>query len=181
MENLITTENDKDEILRKTAKEMAFSDIGSQKLSETIEKMKRALKERDDAVAIAAPQIGESLRMFILSGKALLIESLGKDTEGEREMKPDMVFINPEIINLSKEKNVVEEGCLSVPHKCGLVERSQKAKIKALDEEGNKIERGASNLIAEIFQHEMDHLNGILFTDIAKKVYSISENVAEKI
>ena len=79
----------------------------------------------------------------------------------------------PILIKLSKEKEVIEEGCLSVRDYYGKIKRATKATVRAYDENGNVFERGGGRLLAQIFQHEMDHLNGILFTDTAKDVQKI--------
>ena len=81
-----------------------------------------------------------------------------------------MVFINPKISKLSKEKEWTPEGCLSVRWLYGKTYRSKKASISAYDENSKKFTRGASGLLAQIFQHETDHLNGILFIDHAKDI-----------
>jgi peptide deformylase len=157
-------------VLRKIAKEVASKDIGSEKLKDVIRRMKQAVRAEDDGVAIAAPQIGESLRIFIVAGRALAIMDKKKDPEASELDYEDLIFINPEMTKLSKKKRKMEEGCLSVRWLYGKVERSERASIKALDENGRKIERGATGLLAQIFQHEMDHLNGVLFIDKATDI-----------
>ena len=82
----------------------------------------------------------------------------------------DLIFINPKITKLSQKKGWVPEGCLSVRWLYGKTLRSQKASIEAYDEHGKKFIRGASGLLAQIFQHETDHLDGILFIDHAKDI-----------
>lgn len=114
-------------------------------------------------VAIAAPQIGVPLRIF-------LVEDMSPERK-DGTVIPLLVAINPEIVKMSKRKKVVGEGCLSVPNAYGAVERSLQATIRAYDEEGNIYERGGSGLLAQIFQHEVDHLDGILFVDRAEKVW----------
>lgn len=151
-------------VLREVAKEVAMSDITSPKIKRIIAEMKVSLASQDDGVAIAAPQIGYSLRIFIISEK---VEKITKKTSATT------VFINPEIKKLSKEKKSMEEGCLSVRYLYGKVSRAQKTTIEAHDENGNKFIKGASGLLAQIFQHETDHLNGILFIDKAKYVEEI--------
>ncbi|MEX2014214.1 MAG: peptide deformylase [Parcubacteria group bacterium] len=151
-------------VLREKAKPVAVKDIGSKEVQAVLERMKKLLAAEDDGVAIAAPQIGESLRIFIVSGAILSL----KGTK-----KPDAVFINPEIIRASKKRKKVEEGCLSIRWLYGKVNRSEKITITAYDETGRKFERGASGLLAQIFQHETDHLDGILFTDKAEGVQDI--------
>ena len=124
--------------------------------------MKKALASQDDGVAIAAPQIAVPLRLFVVSGKITELIT-GKKTK-------DTVFINPEIIKLSKDKKTMEEGCLSVRPYYGKTKRSTKATIRAYNEKGEIFEMGASGLMAQVFQHETDHLEGILFTDHATDV-----------
>src|SRR4051812_5070858 len=165
-------------VLRQTAKPVLIKDISSKKVQTVIQAMKKAVKKEDDGVAIAAPQIGESLRIFVVAGRTLaLLNKKGeqKDEEGAEESLQylDLVFINPEITKLSRKKKMMEEGCLSVRWLYGEVERSERAVIKAYDENGKKFERGASGLLAQIFQHEVDHLNGILFIDKAVNVEDI--------
>lgn len=154
-------------VLRKPAKEVRLEDIASEKVQNVIERMKQAVRAEDDGVAIAAPQIGESLRIFVVAGRALAIMDKKKDPEVNELDYDDLVFINPEITKLSKKKKAMEEGCLSVRWLYGKVIRSERASIKAYDETGKRIERGASGLLAQIFQHEIDHLDGVLFIDKA--------------
>lgn len=155
-------------ILRGKAKPVLIKDIPTKKIQKIISDMKKALATQDDGVAIAAPQIGQDLRIFVVAGKTKAIIA----NEDEKTSKyTDEVFINPEIIKSSREKNIMEEGCLSVRWLYGKVKRSAKVEISAYDEHGKKIRRGASGLMAQIFQHEIDHLEGILFTDKAKDVH----------
>jgi len=151
--------------LRKVATTVAAEDISSPQIQAVIKKMIKALEEQDDGVAIAAPQIGESLRIFVVSGK-VFVKNYPDHEPGEKV--PDtLVCINPKILKLSQEKKSVPEGCLSVRWLYGNVLRSTKAKIEAYDAQGKKFSRGGSGLLAQIFQHEIDHLDGILFTDTA--------------
>lgn len=160
-------------VLREQAKRVSLAEIGTKKLGDIIARMKAALHEQEDGVAIAAPQIGVGLRIFMVSGKAASMYR-GKDsklhTAKGAEPKADTVFINPEIIKLSKNKKMMEEGCLSVRWQYGEVKRSEKATVRALDERGRKFEVGGSGLMAQIFQHETDHLDGLLFIDKAKNL-----------
>lgn len=144
--------------LRMNAEEVKPNEIGGEKLKEIIEKMKTALHGEDDGVAIAAPQIDVPLRIFIVSKKVLT-----KSTE-------DMVFINPVITKLGKKKEPMSEGCLSVRWKYGLVKRATTATVKALNEKGNEFVLSGKGLLAQIFQHETDHLNGVLFIDKATNI-----------
>lgn len=160
-------------MLRDIAKAVSIKDIKSKKIRAIIDNMKKVLHAEDDSVAIAAPQIGESLRMFVVNGQALTLASRAKKKTGANKKLEDLVFINPEIIKASKKKRKMEEGCLSVRYLYGQVKRSEKVVIRAYDETGRQSERGVSGLLAQIFQHEIDHLNGILFTDKAENVQDI--------
>lgn len=155
----------KDPVLRKVAAEVPQTEITSAKIQKIIKEMKDVLATQDDGIAIAAPQIGVSLQIFFVSGAVLKLAD--KEYKGG---DADLVFINPVITKLSREKQEVEEGCLSVRWKYGKIKRAMKASIKAYDEKGNLFERGASGLLAQVFQHEVDHLNGILFIDEAYDV-----------
>jgi len=157
--------------------------------------MKALLAKEDYGVALAAPQVGESLKLFIVSGKALArgrrnapdegSEEKGEDAikeeeEEEEEALPDLVYINPELLKLSRQKTKKHEGCLSIRKKWGEVMRAEKATIRAYDENGVRFTRGASGFLAHIFQHEMDHLDGILYSDKATAIYDEQEERKQK-
>jgi peptide deformylase len=161
-------------VLREKAKEILIKEIKSPKIKKVLKEMSFALKSQSDGVAIAAPQIGYPLSIFVVSGKIfhknfVRGEQALKETP-EKEIPKDLVFINPKIFKLSREKEWLPEGCLSVRWLYGNVFRSKKATVTAYDENGKKITRGASGLLAQIFQHETDHLNGTLFIDKAKDI-----------
>jgi peptide deformylase len=158
-------------VLREIAQDVPLKEITSAKIKKVLKDMKTALDSQDDGVAIAAPQIGVPLRIFIISGAVLDMIKNGK--EKKDPTVPDLVFINPEITKLSKSAEWMEEGCLSVRYLYGKVKRSTKASVVAYDEHGKKFERGGSGIVAQIFQHETDHLNGTLFVDKAKDVEDI--------
>lgn len=143
-------------ILRETAKPVEAEGIGSKKIRDLIARMNAELDSQEDGVAIAAPQVGSPLRLFIVSGKIF-----------KTKTGPNIVFINPALQKLSKKKQVMEEGCLSVRWLYGKVERSEKATVRATDENGKVFTKGGSGLLAQAFQHEMDHLDGVLFIDKA--------------
>jgi len=167
MRNIVQKE---DKILRQKAKELSVPEITTPKIQKVLKEMSMSLRSQNDGVAIAAPQIGYSLRIFVVSGKIFdkdFVRGEGLPTE-KKEAPKDLVFINPEISRLSREKEWLPEGCLSVRWLYGKTHRSKKATITAYDENGKKFTRGASGLLAQIFQHETDHLNGTLFIDHAK-------------
>ncbi len=157
-------------ILRQKAKAVPVSEITSSKIAGVIADMSAAMSLQKDGIAIAAPQIGVPLRIFVVSGN--LLRQADKTYTGEGG---DLVFINPEILKLSKEKKEMEEGCLSVRWLYGKVKRSTRATLRAYNEKGEKIERGTSGLLAQIFQHETDHLEGDLFIDKAEEVWEMSD------
>lgn len=170
MINIVQKENS---ILREIARDIPLADITSKRVERIIADMKQAIAEQDDAVAIAAPQIGESLRIFVISGKVFLEEYPEADEIDPNDIPPDLVCINPKIIKLSKDKKKMSEGCLSVRWLYGKVRRATRASISAYDEHGKSFTRGASGLLAQIFQHEIDHLDGILFIDTADEIEEI--------
>lgn len=160
-----------DSVLRKVAKTVTKQEIGSPKFKKILSHMKTVLADEEFGVAIAAPQIGESLRIFIVSGKAFVSEE--EESEEPKEpakVPPDMVFINPKIIRTSKAKREMSEGCLSVRGKYGTVTRFEKATVRALNEKGKEFTYHGSGLIAHIFQHEIDHLDGVLYIDKAVRL-----------
>ncbi|MEX0917271.1 MAG: peptide deformylase [Candidatus Paceibacterota bacterium] len=154
-------------VLREKARDVPLSDIGSKKIKAIINRMKEALDGEKDGVAIAAPQIGESVRIFIVSPIAF---AECKDAKPEDIPNETLVFINPEIIKKSRKTEFMDEGCLSVRPLYGDVRRASKATVRAYDRQGKSFERGGSGLLAQIFQHEIDHLDGILFIDKAKNI-----------
>jgi peptide deformylase len=153
-------------VLREVAKEVASEEIGGSDLTQIISNMKEALNSIPEGVAIAAPQIAISKRITVISKR---VGDILDKAEGS-PFHDDLVLINPVITKLSKEKEMMDEGCLSIPHTFGKVERSTKASIEALNEKGERIALGGGGLVAQIFQHEVDHLNGILFIDKAVDV-----------
>ena len=159
--------------LSTVASEVPLADITSPRIQKIIKNMRQALATQADGVGLAAPQIGVSLRIFIVSGKIFHPE--WRRFEGLKSSEiptpDDLVFINPEIVKLSKKTKLLNEGCLSVRPYYGDVERSLNATVRAWNEKGEVFVRGASGLLAHIFQHEVDHLNGILFIDKAINIH----------
>ncbi len=171
MKEIVQKEN---KVLHEIAKEIPVSEISTPKIKKVLKEMSLALKSQSDGVAIAAPQIGYKLSIFVVSGK-IFHKDFVRGEEAfkeipEKEIPKDIVFINPKISKLSKEKEWLPEGCLSVRWLYGKTYRSKKATVTAYDENGKKFQRGASGLLAQIFQHETDHLKGILFIDHAKDI-----------
>jgi peptide deformylase len=109
-------------------------------------------------VGLAAIQIGVPLRMVTMDVSK---------TEGERH---PMVLINPEIVWASEEKRVYEEGCLSIPEYYEEVERPDRVRFRYMNLQGETVEQEAEDLMATCVQHEIDHLNGVLFIDHLSKL-----------
>jgi peptide deformylase len=163
-------------VLRQKAKKVLIRDISSKEIQDVIKKMKDALHKEWDGVAIAAPQIGVSLRIFVVAGMIFDEYFIRREKfpDGYVTPHPDLVYINPEITKISKTKKWMKEGCLSVRPLYGEVRRSTHATVRAYDEHGKAFVRGAGGLLAHIYQHETDHLDGILFIDHARDVHALN-------
>jgi peptide deformylase len=172
MRYIVTAE---DPVLRTRAGEVKSDDIQTNRIKEIICDMKDAMAKEKFGVAIAAPQVGESLRIFVVAGKAMADRT---NQEYSENVHTDLVCINPEVTKISKKIKTGDEGCLSIPGKYGTkVDRHDKISITYYNEAGEKKERGASGFLARVFQHEIDHLNGVLYTDIATEVIDVDENL----
>jgi peptide deformylase len=117
-------------------------------------------------VGLAAPQIGLS--------KRLIVVEFG-DERDEDIPKQLYVMANPEIVNQSGDKVAGIEGCLSIPGLVGEVDRARVVTVRGQDQYGKKMKIRAQGWLARIFQHEIDHVNGILYTDRTKKIWQIDE------
>tara|TARA_Y100001970_G_scaffold204190_1_gene248606 strand:+ start:350 stop:874 length:525 start_codon:yes stop_codon:yes gene_type:complete len=118
-------------------------------------------------IGLAAIQIGVPKRVVVM------------DLAKNDEKKNPMYFINPEIIWKSEEKSSYEEGCLSIPNQFAKIERAEKCNVKYLDYNGNKKKIEATGLLSTCLQHEIDHLNGILFIDYLSKLKK--DNIIKKV
>lgn len=154
--------------LHQIAEEVPLEEISSAKIQKVIKDMRSALLACPRGVAIAAPQIGVSLRIFLVH-----------DTTAEKTDRasriPDLVAINPRIVKTSKKKEEMEEGCLSVPNLYGKTCRYKNATVRAFDEHGVEYTRDAGGLLAQIFQHETDHLDGTLYVDHAHETWETND------
>lgn len=165
--------------LRQTAQDIPLEDIRGARIRKLIDQMKMLLANEKFGVALAAPQVGQPLKLFIVSGRALARDSRNSPDEEHDDVQdekvlpplPDQVYINPTMTKLSRGRSGKHEGCLSVRGKWGIVPRAEKATVRAFDEEGRPFTRGASGFLAHVFQHEMDHLAGILYTDKATELF----------
>lgn len=159
--------------LHAMAEEITPEEFASGLPKKIIRDLKHAIKtykvDGFTAVAIAAPQIGISKRIFIID-----------DQSKDKDRLPSIVAVNPRFIKVSTKNHLVGEGCLSIPDKYGLVRRATNVTLEAYDENGQKFTRGAGGLLAQIIQHEHDHLDGILFTDRAEKVWNKDDIEAKR-
>jgi peptide deformylase len=157
-----------DPVLKRKARAITKFDKNLQTLIDDMVETMRAAP----GVGLAAPQIG-------LSDRLVVIEYYEKVQEEENEDAPKKVWvlINPEIIKPSEETLMGIEGCLSIPGLVGEVERHAEVQVKALNRHGKPVKIKAKGWLARIFQHEIDHLNGILFTERATHVWQPQEDV----
>jgi len=172
----IFTINDKKEekFLRQKTADFDFNEFGKKEISELLKTMRGIMTEAQ-GIGLSANQLGLNLRFFVarISDKPLKRDENSKSIKPSPDEMKFYAIFNPEIIKLSKEKILAEEGCLSVPGVYGLVERPAKITITGRDENDEKIKIKASDILARVFQHEFDHLNGILFIDKASNIHKI--------
>jgi len=134
-----------DPILSQRGRLLKLEEIKSPKIKKLIANMRETMKLYK-GVGLAAPQVGESISLCVIN------------FQGEEH-----VLINPKISSKSWRKRIFDEGCLSFPGKFIPVKRSESVKVKALNEQGEKIKLSGEGFLSETLQHEIDHLHGILF------------------
>lgn len=162
-------------VLRDTAKEVSEELLGSKELERLIAEMAEALDAFPEGVALAAPQVGVSWRLFIVR-KDRTLEASGKEPPGKKPPAPEIeAYVNPKIVKTSRKRAKMDEGCLSVHGVYGTTKRHERVTISAQRPDGTRFERGAGGLLAQIFEHEVDHLNGVLFTDHAEHLIRIPQ------
>jgi len=131
-----------------------ITDPNTPKIKELILDMLETMQHIQNAIGLAAPQVGQSVSLCIIK------------TEGKTH-----ILINPKIKSRSWKKEICEEGCLSFPGQYIPIKRNAKVKIEALNRNGEKITLKGEGLLARAFQHEIDHLNGILYITKEEKKY----------
>lgn len=139
-------------VLANKTNDILVSDIKDGSLKGLISDMRKAMVE-NKGVGLAANQTGKDMSIFVIDEKL-----------AEENNVPD-VFINPKITEYSRDADELEEGCLSIPEYWAPIKRAKKIKIKAVDENGNKIKFKARGFLARVLQHETDHLNGLTIKD----------------
>lgn len=156
LRNIITTPHP---VLRGKAKKVTTFD---QELRTLIDDMVETMRQAP-GVGLAAPQINVSLRLFVAE--------FGDENDEEASVQT-YTIVNPKIIKTSRETDIGVEGCLSIPGLVGEVMRPIEAKVGGYDRNGEAITIEAKGWLARIFQHEIDHLDGVLFTDHALRVWN---------
>jgi peptide deformylase len=164
-----------DPVLQRKARKVTSFDKDLQTLiDDMIETMREA-----PGVGLAAPQVGVSQQVIVVE-----YAEPEEVEEGEEpiEVEPKLyVMVNPEIVKQSPETIMGVEGCLSVPLLVGEVERAQEVRIKGFNRRGRPMKLKADGWLARIFQHEIDHLNGVLFTDLATQIWQPEEPIEDKV
>ena len=160
-----------DPVLRRKARAVTTFD---KKLQTLIDDMIETMRDAP-GVGLAAPQVGVSNRLIVVE----YYENEPAEEAEDNAKKKVWVMINPEIVKAPDEKVMGVEGCLSVPNLVGEVERHTAIQLKGLNRRGQPMRVKAQGWLARIFQHEIDHLNGIVFTDLATRVW-LPETEEEK-
>jgi len=168
-----------DPLLRKKSREITRITAHIKTLAEDLwETMYNA-----NGVGLAAPQVGVLRRLVVIDVTEPVEEDEKVDEEGDKdaaEPKPEpetikYTLINPEIVEVSEERASSKEGCLSVPGMVGVVERPKWVKVRALDIDGYPFEVEGEGMLAKALLHEIDHLEGVLYTDIADSVEEVKQ------
>jgi peptide deformylase len=155
---IITNPN---QLLRKKSEKINLREIGSKKFKKFCSAMVETMIKKD-GIGLAAPQVGKNIRLIVINTK-----------------EEKIIMVNPEILKRSILKEWKEEGCLSVPDIFGLVKRSKKITCLYYDSAGIKKKIKGEGLLARVIQHEVDHLDGILFIDKAKEIKKITSEKFE--
>ena len=153
-----------DPVLRRKARPVkTFSKDLQTLIDDMIETMRDA-----PGVGLAAPQVGISERLIVVEYGEDKEDENGEIIEAPKKL---YVLINPEIVKTSEEKELGVEGCLSIPGLVGEVERFSRIQVKGLNRHGQPTKVKAKGWLARIFQHEIDHINGVVFPDRAVRVW----------
>jgi peptide deformylase len=147
-----------DPILRKKSKEIGLKEINSREFRELVSAMIKTML-KTDGVGLAAPQIGMNIRLAVINSK-----------DGS------FCLINPKITKKSWATEIDQEGCLSIPGIFGKVKRHKKITLVYFDQAGKKIKQTVQGLMARVMQHEIDHLDGVLFIDKAVEIEKNSKS-----
>lgn len=158
--------------LRRRSIEIEREILLDQKTQQFIDDMIPTMYD-DDGIGLAAPQVGNNIRICVI-GKGALPKKI-KLKKGKIAKTKDLVLVNPIWQKLSRKTETDLEGCLSVPNTYGKVKRWKDIAVTAWDRHGNELEFEASAFFARVIQHEYDHLDGVLFIDKATGIYEVDE------
>lgn len=166
-------------VLRKKSLALTKEEIGSPQIQELIELMREAMREAP-GVGLAAPQIGESIQLAVIEDRAEYLADLSADqlAKYHRASIPFHVIINPKLTVVDDSSAAFFEGCLSVTGFSAVVDRALNVRVECLNERGEEVTINAQGWYARILQHEIDHLNGILYVDRMKpRTLTTAENM----
>lgn len=152
-------------ILRQKAKKVSVAFLKSTKFEKLIAQMFRTMKQ-SNGVGLAAPQIGISMQLAVIQVQPTKLRP-------NLESLPKTVIINPKILSHSTQQTTDWEGCLSFEDVRGKATRYNKIKVEYTDEKGKKVTRDLSGFLARVFQHEIDHLNGLVYVDRMKDMKTL--------
>ena len=144
-------------LLRQKSEKINTDELKNKKFQDFCNDMAKTMKEKD-GIGLAASQVGQNIRLIVVNEKSGAV-----------------CMINPKVTKKSLLKEWDEEGCLSVPGIYGKVKRNKKIVCEYVDREGNKKKINAEGLLARVILHEIDHLDGILFTDKAKNLHEVEQ------
>ena len=167
-----------DPVLRKQSRKLTKEEILSPSIHELIPLMRDTMREAP-GVGLAAPQIGQSIQLAVIEDRATYIKDLSAEELAARQRSaiPFHVIINPKLTVLDNSSAVFFEGCLSVEGYQAIVDRALNVRVECLNERGEEVTINAHGWYARILQHEIDHLNGILYIDRMKsRTYTTGEN-----
>ena len=139
-------------VLRRRARPLEPDEIGTPRIQQLIDDMFETMRD-SEGIGLAGPQVYESIRLFVAG------------VDDEERMMPPVVMINPEVTPVGSDVEEDWEGCLSIPDIRGRVSRATYIKVRAFDRHGKPISMTADGFPARVIQHEVDHLDGVLFFD----------------
>jgi peptide deformylase len=152
-----------DRVLRQPAKRISKVD---DEIRQIVREMLQTMYS-NDGIGLAAPQVGINKQLIVI------------DLEPENPSNPPLVLINPVIKQVSKEVGVAQEGCLSIPNVCLDVQRPEVVEIAYKDEYGRPQTIKAGDLLGRCIQHEMDHLNGVVFVDRVENSLALAQELSK--
>jgi len=148
-------------VLREKSRELKSEELQKEEIKQLVLDMEKTMIEKD-GIGLAAPQVGHNIRVVVIN-----------TDDGS------IVLVNPRILRKSFRQEIMEEGCLSLPEIFGLVKRPQKVRVIAFDKTGKKMKFKASGMFARVIQHEVDHLDGVLFIDKVKEITKGKEKLKD--